>query len=193
MARWRLVGFLIALLLINPAWTVYAASDQDMRRARIGIRLFRTALASDIQLAQKLGAQQQVPLVVLHRDDPEAAQEAAETLRTSGQGASKGQIVGWPVDVKVMPVAEFLLADEQTPAGIFLLQDLSDEQLQPLIRYSRERQIILYSSVEGHVERGVLAGIDVGVRVLPYINMPTLAASGLQIKALFLKVAKHYD
>jgi hypothetical protein len=53
--------------------------------------------------------------------------------------------------------------------------------------------VIVYSAIEGHVEKGVLGGLDVGVRVLPYINVATLHASDVHLKELFLKVAKQHE
>jgi hypothetical protein len=50
--------------------------------------------------------------------------------------------------------------------------------------------VVLYSPFEGHVERGVPAGIAVEAKVQPYLNLSALQAAGIELKPFFLKVAK---
>lgn len=78
-------------------------------------------------------------------------------------------------------------------AGIYLLDELSEDVLQIITNQAIQKQIITYSPFKGNVESGVLGGLSVETKVRPYINMKTLIESQIQLKPFFLKVIKRYD
>jgi hypothetical protein len=191
--RLRFLWALLAVLAVTPAWSVRAADDAEDRRARIGLRLFRTALAADIDLKAKVATDGQLRLLVVHADQPERAKAFAGELAQTGGGEKSGRIREWPF---LVAVSNELTADalaRQRPAGIYIVQDLPPKALAEVIAYGIREHVIVYSAIEGHVEKGVLGGLDVGVRVLPYINTATLKASQVHLKDLFLKVAKQHE
>jgi len=189
--RAALVGLLL-WGLITPAWSVRAASDADDRRARIGLRMFRTALAADMDLQAKVSGGK-LRLMIVNWDEPARAEGFATELKQAGQGEGSGQIRDWPYTVDVTRDIADATRTGPKPAGIYIVQDLPPEALKAVIDYGVREHVIVYSAIEGHVEKGVLGGLDVGVRVLPYINTTTLRASSVHLKELFLKVAKTYE
>jgi hypothetical protein len=195
MSRWRsrLAWALSATLAVTPAWSLRAADDADDRRARIGLRLFRTALAADIDLAAKLGADGKLHLLVVHADQPERARGFAAELAQAGPGGKPAQIREWSYTVEVTSDVTPAGLAQRKPAGIYIVQDLPAPALASVVAYGIREHVIVYSAIEGHVEKGVLGGLDVGVRVLPYINVATLRASDVHLKELFLKVAKQHE
>jgi hypothetical protein len=193
MTRAHLAWALFAALAVTPAWSVRAADDADDRRARIGLRLFRTALAADIDLAGKLATDGKLRLLIVHADQPERAQAFAAELAQTGQGQQTGQIRNWPFTVEVTNTLAPAALAARKPAGIYIVQDLPPAALADVVAYGIREHVIVYSAIEGHVEKGVLGGLDVGVRVLPYINNTTLRASDVHLKELFLKVAKRHE
>ena len=67
------------------------------------------------------------------------------------------------------------------------------DELRHIVSYGIKNHIIVFSPFEGDVEKSITAGVFIGARVQPSINMKTLKASGIQIKFFFLKVAKKYE
>ena len=74
--------------------------------------------------------------------------------------------------------------------ALFLATPLGASELDRLVAWSIRHGVILYSPFEGDVERGVLAGVSIEAKVLPYINQRTLDASGVEFKPFFMRVAK---
>jgi hypothetical protein len=77
------------------------------------------------------------------------------------------------------------------PAGIFLTQPL-EEGLPVIIKFAIDKGVILFSPFQGDVEKGVLGGLHITDRVLPYINKSTMNAAGINIKQFFMRVSVIY-
>lgn len=165
--------------------------EAQERRIRSGLRLFRAVLAADEDIATKVDSGGSLQLAVVYVGDRNLALSFADELRQLSQG-KKGAIRKLPVQVRVHSQAE-LAAAPSTPAGIYVVEALSDEALNSVVRFGIDRGIIVYSPYEGHVTRGVLGGLIIETRVRPYINLRTMRESKLRIKEFFLRVAKHYD
>ncbi|MCP5125768.1 MAG: hypothetical protein H6973_09090 [Gammaproteobacteria bacterium] len=170
-----------------------ALGDPQEQRAQIGLRLFRALLAADEDLGQKIDAQGRLLLALLYRNDRRIAEKFAAALQASGHGREQGKIKNYPIQVILADGAHFSTLQEQVPAAIYLVQSLPDPVLEEVIRYGIDHQRVVFSPFEGHVERGVLAGLAIEVRVLPYINQTTLRRSGIRLKSLLLKVAKIHE
>jgi hypothetical protein len=183
-----LVVVLLLLLALRPLVAV-AESEED-RRAQAGIRLFRSLLAADLDLENKRGEDGKLLLVVFHTGNRDKAEELAKAL--AGAGADPDPIKGLPVAIELGTDPAFASHDKHPPAGIFLAQAPSPQALQTIVRYGIDHHVIVYSPFEGHVEKGVLAGLAVEAQVRPYVNRETLAASHIELKAFFMKVTKVY-
>jgi len=183
---------LIANLFFNTP-LVFAYDANTERRINIGLRLFRTLLASDINIQQKVDEHNQLNLLLVSSSDISTAQAYKDNVLNIGRGDKKGFIHNLPIKITTITASEFSNYIQPPVAGIYIVEKLSDTQLQAIINYGIAQQIIVYSPFEGDVEQGALAGISIGIQVRPYINKHTLAKSRLTIKALFLKVANIYE
>jgi hypothetical protein len=184
--RVLLGALLLAAVVSLAAANVRADSDED-RRVRAGARLFRALLAADLGLegkAQKDGA---LHVLVYRRDPKAAAQDVVELIAPTGD-AEQAKIRG--LEVLVQVVDALPAEGAERPAGVFLAAAPGNDELDRLVRWSIAHHVILYSPFEGHVERGVTAGIAVEAKVQPFVNLSTLEASGVELKPFFLKVAK---
>jgi hypothetical protein len=189
--RWRplaltLLSFVtLAALGSNTA----LADDADDRRVRAGARLFRSLLAAETALETQAGADGALHVVVFGGENTTAG-DVSQLIAASGESGKTG-IRDLPV--KIERVANVTALDSTPkPAGIFLASAPNDADLAKLIAWSSAAHIVLYSPFEGHVERGVAAGIAVEAKVQPYLNLPALQAAGVEIKPFYLKVAKVY-
>lgn len=110
-----------------------------------------------------------------------------------GKNQAKGHIKGLPIQVKAMSYKEFLVIKPENLAGIFVLDKFNKNQLTPIVKYGIENSRITYSPFDGDVENNMSAGLAIGARVRPFVNMETLNKSKVDIKSFFLKVAKKYE
>ncbi len=170
-----------------------ALGNEEEQRARIGLRLFRTLLAADQDLERKVTSKGELDLVLLYRDDKQLAAEFAAALLASGRSGQQGTIKRYPIRVNITNDPELKAFREQTPAGIYLVQSLSNEALAAVVRYATTQQRILFSPFAGDVEKGVLTGFIIEVRVTPYLNQNTLKKSGIHFKSLLLRVSRVYE
>ncbi|TLY50402.1 MAG: hypothetical protein E6K53_10695 [Gammaproteobacteria bacterium] len=189
--RWRPLALaLLSLVTLAALGSSNAlADDVDDRRVRAGARLFRSLLAAETALEAQAGADGALHVVVLGGENATAS-DVSLLIAASGESGKSG-IRDLPV--KIERIANVAALDgSPKPAGIFLAGIPSDADLAKLIAWSNAAHIVLYSPFEGHVERGVAAGIAVEAKVQPYLNLPALQAAGVEIKPFYLKVAKVY-
>ena len=175
-----LAGALILLwALPAPLW-----ADQADRRVLIGLKVFPAVVAANQSLPQ--GLDRPLRLLIVFLDDRGRADEVAARLRDIGAVRDR------PVTVEVRRYDR--LPDNGNPpvAGIFLAQWLND-RLQPVLQYARRRQVVLFSPFEGDVERGVMSGLSVRDRILPYVNVAALEAAEVYLKPFFMEVARRHD
>lgn len=188
----QLTGTLLVVLGLLLA-VGSALGNEEKQRAQIGLRLFRTMLAADQDLDRKIAADGALDIVLLYRDNRQLAEEFADALRISGRSGQQGLLKNYPIRVTITNDPELAAYNERVPAGIYLVQSLPNAALVRVIRYATARRRILFSPFAGDVEKGVLTGFIIGVRVLPYLNQYTLEKSGIQFKSLLLRVAKIYE
>jgi hypothetical protein len=79
----------------------------------------------------------------------------------------------------------------QQPAGIFIAQPHLPH-LAAMVDYGKEQSIITFSPFVGDVSQGVTGSIAVTARILPQVNLTTLADSKLYLKPFFLRIATPY-
>jgi len=182
------LGILLSFLSILPG----ALGSPQEQRVKIGLRLFRTLLAADIDLGKKVNAEDRLELALLYRNDRRWAEEFATALQASGHGGQQGKVRNYPLQITLTNDISFHEL-RHTPAAIYLVQPLPDPALQAVIQYGVRHQRIVFSPFEGHVEKGVLAGLAIKVRVRPHINQATLERSGIRLNRLLLKVAKIHE
>jgi hypothetical protein len=180
---------LLAALALRGA-PVAGESDED-RRSQAGVRLFRSLLAADLDIAKKTDGDGKLLLVVYHTGDRSRAEAVLRSLAGDGKD-EPDPVRELPVRLDTTIDPTFAAFAHGPPAGIFLAQPPSQASLKSIVRYGIDHHVIVYSPFEGDVERGVLAGLSVEAQVRPYVNTDTLAASHISLKSFFMKVAKVY-
>ncbi len=177
----------ISLLLLCLANTTLAAQDQDTQSTRLlhaGLDLFPSFLAADQHITDKLDKNGNLVLYIVHHNDKRTAQKVAARLREIKK------IKGTPLKVVIVrdDYDDFQL---QQPAGIFIAQP-NLPHLAAVVNYGKQKSIITFSPFVGDVTLGVAGSIAVTARILPQVNMATLADSNLDLKPFFLRIASRY-
>jgi hypothetical protein len=180
----RLLALLLACAMsLSMAAANVQADSYDERRVRAGARLFRSMLAADTGIEQRRAPDGTLH-VLLYAADPKLAGEIGALIAPKAKGAVRGMAL------TLQNAAQLPQDGAEVPAGLFLASIPSDAELDRLVRWSIANKVIVYSPFEGHVERGVAGGISIEAKVQPYVNLGTLKASGVELKPLFMKVAK---
>jgi hypothetical protein len=150
-------------------------------------------LAADLDITEKKNADGSLVLLVIYNEDEHKAKDIEALLTKSTRAGKTSDIRNLPIKVVSTKDFSFESFQKDAPAGIFIAEPLKGAQLKKVVDYSIERHLIVYSPFEGDVERGVLGGLSVEVRVRPYVNMKTLKASKVRIKPFFMKVTKTHE
>jgi hypothetical protein len=173
------------LLAVAPL----VADDTAEMRTQFGAKMFRALLNVDLDVEKKTVDKNQLLIVFVYTDDKTRAADVAQ--RFVGDSKDGGAIHGLQVITELSSDASLAAYKSRVPAGVFLTQQPPNTNaLKTLIRYGIEHHVIVYSPFEGHVEQGVLGGLSIEAQVRPYVNLTTLAASGVNLKQLIFKVTK---
>lgn len=164
-----------------------SASDQDERRILIGIKLFPAVLAADLDIQNKISADNHLHVLLVYRQDRASAEELSERLESLKEG-----IRGIAIKTIVISADTLEDAPDQPIAAIFLTERMA-EKLGYVIRFGREQNAITFSPFQNDVEQGIMTGLHVSDRILPYVNITALHSAGIQLKPFFLEVAKHHE
>lgn len=190
--RTLLISLLMTCCAVGALLPAHA-DDVDERRIHSGLKFFRTLLLADEDIESHTDADNKALLLIVYASDKQIAERFAEELLDSGSGDKQGQLRNLNLKVEVSSDPKLQAYQQKNIAGIFVAQATYDRELTPLISFSREHNVILYSPFEGHVEKGVMAGLTIDTRVLPYLNVAALDAAHIRLKAFFLKAARHYE
>jgi|CXWL01.1.fsa_nt_gi hypothetical protein len=179
------LGLLLVWLGLSMAVANVDADTYDERRIRQGARLFRVLLAADVGLEKKVAADGQLQVLV-YGADVELATQIGELIAPPDAAPIRG------LPLKIAHVDALPDKPSPAPVGLFLIEPPSGEDFDALVRWGIANHVIVYSPFEGDVERGALGGLSIEAKVLPYVNLNTLEATGVELKPFFLKVAKQY-
>lgn len=177
-----LINFIIILL----SYSMASAVDRDELRVKAGIDLFPSLLTADLDIADKKGDDGFLTLLLVYIDKKSETMEMARVL------GSQKSIKGIPVRVEITNDLTMSSYRDKPPAGIFIAQPLGDK-LSDVISYAVNNSIVLFSPFKGDVEKGVLGGIHISAKVLPYINLSSMKSSGIRIKNIFIRISVTYD
>ncbi|GAB3013647.1 hypothetical protein [Bowmanella dokdonensis] len=183
-----LLTVLAVLLVPLRVQGLYLADGYGEHRAHVGLKLFRTLISSDLGLQDKLNEQQDLVLYLTYASSDEDAQLYLQVLQDS---FNLPQSLN--ARIEIIPLQELLALPARQIGGVFITQQLNEDELSALVEKSIAQSFVLFSPFEGDVEQGVLGGLSVQATVRPYINMHSLKKSGLQIKSFYLKVALKYE
>ncbi len=180
---------LIFIASIGYAAKPSVSDDFTDRRLTAGAKIFRALLAADVDIVKKTGSDGNLRVCLLYLNDADNAERVAETLRNRDDS----RIRKINVITEVLPHGDCVDSQEKRFAGIFLTQTLSNEKLKALIDYANEKNMVVFSPIEGDVERGVQGGIAVEARVRPYLNTKALRTADVRLKSFFIRVSKQYE
>ena len=176
---------LAALLLCLPP-RVGWAGEREAWRAYAGLTLFPSVLAADRDIAGKQTPSGRLRLLIVFREQRGRAEELADRLR------SVSTIAGIPLQVEVSQAAGRFQPTSGPVAGLYLAEPLGRDR-EPVLRYGRRHQAIVFSPFPGDVAAGVPAGLLISDRILPYLNPEALSDFGIRLKPFFLRVAARYE
>jgi hypothetical protein len=159
--------------------------ERDELRVRAGLDLFPSLVTADLDIAKKKGSDGSLTLLLIYTDNRAQAVLMSETL------SALKKIRNIPIRVEVSNDLTMRSYADNPPAGIFLTQHLY-ERLPEIIKFAIDKGVILFSPFQGDVEKGVLGGLHISDRVLPYINKPAMNAAGIDIKQFFMRVSVIY-
>ena len=180
-----LKGILLFVLLCSFAFSGFA-SEKEMRRVHVGLKLFPAIVAADYLVAEKKNSDGYLPLYILHENKPRLARDLA------GRLAKIKNIKKIPIKVHVLTFYEFINGKAPDRSAVFIAQN-PNGKIQDILKPAISSSILLFSPFKGDVEKGIHSGFIVSDRILPYINLTTMQQSRIQLKAFFLRVSKHYD
>jgi len=178
---------LTVLCMISLAVANVSADSRDERRVRAGARLFRSLLAAEIGVERKIGADGRLHVLVLGGDA--ATNNEVVALIVPPGGGNGALIRGLAVQVDARAALPKNVGDT---AAVFLGGVPSPAELERVLQWAAREKVLVFSPFEGHVERGVHAGLSIEAKVQPYVNEAALARSGIVLKPFFLRVAKVY-
>ncbi len=188
--------FIFALSLFGTIiWAAMPSVSDDFtdRRISTGTRIFRALLAADQDLGQKAKDCSTLKICLIYDTRSNYAEMAAKTF----QQRKGGQIRDLTLHVEILSFSEYLKRHKTHPqqecAAVFLTQILNDKRLKRLIEIINSKKIVLFSPLEGDVERGVQSGISIEAQVRPYLNVHALKDADIHLKSFFIRVAKQYE
>lgn len=183
----RLAVLLIVLLLACNLVAVAFADSFEDRRIRTGARIFRSLLAADIDLGAKAKARAGLRVWVIGKGD--ALQLDVHELIASQTDAQRSAIQTLPV--KITGYQQFdQISTLPAPVAVFFASAPKEAEFKKWLDWSAKNRTILFSPFEGHVERGMTAGISIQAKVQPLLNQGRAQAIDLKLKPFFLRVTK---
>lgn len=182
-----LLGMVLVLLTSVTVWALGEGLlwEEDSQRLRLGLRLFPAclgALEHTPVSAIRAGAWQ---VVVVHRNDPDTAQQVREHLETIPS------IQGLPLAVESMDADVFDQRSDLAVSAVFIASVNLDSQR--LREWSERYRILVFSPFLGDVARGAVAGFHVSERILPSVNFTQAERAGIAFRPFFLQVVHHGD
>ncbi|MBN2418570.1 MAG: hypothetical protein JXL81_04245, partial [Deltaproteobacteria bacterium] len=139
----------------------------------------------DLDIEKKKGEDGFLTILLVYKNNRSKATEMSRVLN------SLEKIKDIPIRVEITDDLTLNSFKDKPPAGIFIAE-LLDDKLPDVVHYAVNNHIVLFSPFTGDVEKGVLGGIYISDRVLPYINLSSIKSSGIRIKQFFIRVSVKY-
>lgn len=187
---WRISRLLAAALMVLLGLVQGAnlfADEAEQRRVGISMSIFPRIVAVDNDFRNKLVEGSRAQLMFVYDRDSQYAQKLADQIKTDSDN-----IGGMDVEALIMSV-EGELPVSEPPTAIFIVEKLTDAQLQTVMEFASATHRLVFSPFLGDVERGVTVGISVTNRVKPFFNLTTLRHSKVTINALLMKMSKRHE
>ena len=179
----------ITLLFVLSICSSQAFADANQeRRVTISAAIFPRIVAVDQDLDKKLDQDGNVRLGLLYLTEKNKAEDITKLMTRK-----ISNIAGKKIVFELIKVDEIGSSQFKELSGIFLVQPLAKTELNEILDYSIQHQILIFSPFEGDIERGVMASIFVGAKIRPYFNLTTIKKAQVSLKPALLKVSKIYE
>jgi hypothetical protein len=175
----------VCFLLVWPLASVSAFIDEHPEpRVKIGLNLISSIIAANKNLST---TEPSGPLIIylVYFNGEQLARQTEPFFNT------EKKVRGHQISTRVISLSQLLDTRIKPNDAIFLVE--KTDNLEPLIRYSREHQVILFSPFRGDVKKGVMAGLQITNNVLPVVNLSALKKANIGLKAFFLRIAVKHD
>ncbi len=182
------VGLLLFFTVTSQV--LAGTTGEDARRINIGSRLFPNIVSVDMALGTKRSPKTHA----LHLGFVYQAYSATLRKQLALLAHRLKTIHKIPVIIEAIPLQR-LTGSENVPfvSAVFIAEKLSDEDLETLLRFTSKHHLVTFSPFEGDVQRGVVAGLYISSRILPYINTRAAKEAGIVFHPMFLKLARRYE
>ena len=184
LSGWCAITLLVLLSVIADG---SFADENDSRRVDISLSIFPRIVAVDNHFREKLSDDKKAYLLFVYEKDKKYAQGIAERMKKGN-----ANIGGMGVMTATASIADEL-SENNPPTALFIVERLSDAQLEKIMAFSEETNRLVFSPYSGDVERGATVGISVTNRVKPYFNLSALRKSKVAINALLMKMSKRHE
>ena len=183
--RW--LAALLAGLVLATAPVPASADSRTALRSGMALKIFPRVVAVDANVDKKVGDNGRLLLMLVYETDRLAAERFRERLEDDVL-----QIRDWEVDIRIVASSE---VDEEgrLPAAVLLVEPLPEGSFERVRTFGLRTGRMVFSPFVGDVERGVAAGLHVGVRVSPLFNRRVLEESAIEIDPQILRVSKIHD
>jgi len=178
----------VVVLLLSLFSTAVFADAMQQRRVTIAASIFPRIIAVDLELTKKRDEKGNVRLGLIYSSDENDVKKIAKLMTKKIKNIS-----GNPIVLDYINIVDADLSIIERLSGIFLVHDISDADLKKVQQYATKNRIIVFSPFEGDVERGVLAGIFIGAKIRPYLNLRRIKETGIRLKPGILRVSKTYE
>lgn len=182
--RGAIIGLAAVWLLLIGTVGGAHADAADERMVNVGLKIFPAVIAASDKLTT-LPVDEHVKVSIVYLHDKPLAGQLVERLQHIGS------LRGYRIDAEAIAV-DRLPSLQRPPFALFIAERMGDN-LDTVLDYARQHNAISFSPFRGDVERGVLAGIVVSDRILPYINLRTLSGLQHNLRPFFMKVAETYE
>ncbi len=179
------ITFLIAISLALPAQAA-ELSYSDIERSKTLLRLM--PLVSEFRYYDNNPPT--VHFVILDETDSERA-FGNRTLVLDKLKKDHTHIQQRPTQLSI-ETFETLKKMEIATSVVFIQTHLSDIQINQLIDWANEKQVLLFSPFKGDVERGIHAGLKIQQQTRLYLNITALQKSGIQMQADIYRISEIY-
>lgn len=172
-------------------WSAAPSVSDDFtdRRMTAGAKIFRALLAADLEIEQKIDTNGSLNLYLIYVEHTENAERVEKILKNRDDP----RVRRLDIQIRILSFSEYVNRESGKTAGIFLTENLSKEALDNIIDFTRKNHILVFSPLEGDVERGVQCGIAIEARVRPYLNARALQDADIRLKSFIRRVAKLYE
>ena len=140
--KWCLMSLIVLLSTVESG---LLADENENRRVDISLSIFPRIVAVDNHFRDKLSEDKEAYLLFVYDKDEEYAQQLSDRMKKGN-----ANIGGMKVLAKIISVEDDL-PKKYPPTALFLVEKLSDSQLEKIMLFSKETHRLVFSPYSGDV------------------------------------------